>query len=232
MSIYAIGDLHLSGEPPSKPMTVFGPQWENHWSKVQTDWRQKVTDDDAVIICGDISWAMQLQEALQDLAGLIALPGRKILLRGNHDYWWSTVSKITQATNNKLDFLQNNFYAHDGVGICGTRGWNLPTMEGFTDADMTIYKRELLRLESSLQQARAQGLSKLIVALHYPPFYGPEATSGFSELCEQYQVAECVYGHVHGEAAHALGIFQGDYHGTNYRLVAADYVDFRLQKII
>lgn len=229
MKIFALGDLHLSGEPPQKPMTIFGEQWNNHWNKIKSSWLERISADDTIIICGDISWAMHLETALQDLNRLESLPGRKILLRGNHDYWWTTLKKMTTLTNGKFEFLQNNFIEVDGLAICGTRGWNLPEHEYFTAEDEAIYKRECLRLANSLQQAEAAGFKQKIVALHYPPFYTGLEASGFGALCEKHQVQTCVFGHIHGNDAH--NIFQGMKNNIQYKLVAADGVNFAPQEI-
>lgn len=229
MKLYAIGDLHLSGNPPTKPMTIFGEHWNDHWHRIKASWLSLVSAEDTVILCGDISWAMHLDDALADLNEIADLPGKKIILRGNHDYWWSTVKKMSNATNENFLFLQNNFFAVGSTAICGTRGWNLPGNEFFTSEDETIYKRECLRLETSLQLASAAGFSDIVVALHYPPLYLGIEESGFSELCEKYQVKTCIFGHVHGEDA--KNAFQGLKAGTNYQIVAADAVDFSLQEI-
>ena len=229
MKLYAIGDLHLSGTPPTKPMTVFGRHWDEHWPKIRESWQAAVTADDTVIICGDTSWAMQLETAVADLDELAALPGNKILLRGNHDYWWSTIKKMREATGGAFHFLQNNFHAAGDVAICGTRGWNLPGSPSFRQEDEAIYKRECLRFRASLELARAAGYKKIVAALHYPPLYCASDSSCFSELCREYGVKSCVFGHIHGEDVQ--NAFSGFKDGTDYRLVSADGVAFALQEI-
>ena len=229
MKLYAIGDLHLSGNPPTKPMMIFGEHWTDHWDKIKESWLSSVSDEDTVILCGDTSWAMRLDDAMFDLYEIGSLPGRKIILRGNHDYWWSTVKKMSNATSEDLFFLQNNFFAAGKTAICGTRGWNLPGSEHFTPEDDSIYKRECLRLEASLQLAVAAGFTDIVVALHYPPLYIGVENSCFSDLCEKYRVRTCVFGHVHG--ADTKNAFQGLKETTNYKLVSADGVDFKLQEI-
>ena len=232
MSIYAIGDLHFSGEPPSKPMEVFGENWAGHRNKIITNWQNTVTDEDTVILCGDTSWSMDLPDALErDMNTIIALPGKKIMLKGNHDYWWTSKQKMDDLLENRIEILHNNFYQVGSTAICGTRGWNLPSLPVFTPHDQQVYKREGMRLESSLQSAVAAGLSDIIVALHYPPLYNEKETSLFTDLCEKYHASHCVYGHVHGQAAHSLNMFQGLRNGTAYHLVACDYVNFQLYKI-
>jgi predicted phosphohydrolase len=227
MAVYAIGDLHLSGNPPTKPMEVFGPQWLNHRQKVFANWKQSITDDDIIILCGDTSWSMSLEEAIErDLGPLSTLPGQKVILKGNHDYWWSSAAKLKSALGHRFHFLHNNCYLAGDLAICGTRGWNLPSMPEFTDHDALLYNRECQRLEHSLQEADKAGCTRKIVAMHYPPLYHPDEVTGFTELCRTYQVTSCVYGHVHGDAAHFLNLFQGERDGTFYRLVASDYIDF------
>ncbi len=229
MNIYAIGDLHLSGYPPTKPMDVFGEHWQNHAAKVEANWRQLITENDTVIICGDTSWAMKLPEALSDLNWIAALPGKKILLRGNHDYWWTSLKKMQLATENKFSFLQNNFYNCADTAICGSRGWLLPASDSFTESDAAIYKREELRLEASLSVAKQAGYSKIIAALHYPPLYGSGEGSGFSELLEHYKVTHCVFGHIHGSDAKT--VYQGERNGITYKLVSCDTQNFLPQLV-
>ena len=222
MAIYAMGDLHFSGEPPSKPMEVFGAQWLGHRDKIIADWKGKVKEGDTVLLVGDTSWSMDLADAVEKDLGL---------LKGNHDYWWASLTKMEAALPPCVHFLHNTFYQTGDVALCGTRGWNLPSMPGFGAHDQLIYDRECQRLERSLAGAREAGARHLIAALHYPPLYNPEEVTGFTELCKKYQVEQCIYGHVHGDAAHFLNLFQGERDGTRYRLVAADYVDFRLVEI-
>ena len=233
MALYAMGDLHFSGEPPTKPMEVFGDQWLHHRQKVLSNWQETLTEDDTMLLCGDTSWSMELEDAVRrDLGALAALPGQIVILKGNHDYWWTSLSKMQKAVPEKIHFLHKTFYQKGDVAVCGTRGWNLPSMPQFGEHDELIYNREIQRLERSLAGARAAGAVHLIAALHYPPLYNPEEVSGFTELCRKYQVEQCIYGHVHGDAAHFLNLFQGVRDGTQYRLVAADYIDFRPVKIL
>ncbi len=208
-------------------MDKFGSQWLNHREKIFANWQALVQPTDTVLLCGDTSWSMNLPDAVErDLYPLSQLPGQIAILQGNHDYWWTSLRKMQQAVPEKLHFLHNTFYAMGDTAICGTRGWNLPTMPNFGEHDQLIYNREVGRLERSLAGARAAGARHLIAALHYPPLYSPAEVSGFTELCKEYQVEICVYGHVHGDAAHFLNLFQGVRDGTRYLLVASDYVDF------
>lgn len=230
MSIFAIGDFHLSGEPPAKPMEVFSPAWANHFNKIRAAWLPLVAEDDTVIICGDTSWAMSLGAALPDLNRIATLPGRKIILRGNHDYWWSSLKKMQQATENKFMFLQNNFFACGDIAVCGTRGWLLPSSDAFTDDDRHIYEREGIRLENSLSAAAKAGYTKFIAALHYPPLYRAGEATLFTELLHKYGVTHCVFGHIHG--TDAANIFEGNDNGITYKLVSCDTQNFTPQLII
>lgn len=229
MSIFAIGDLHLSGDPPAKPMEIFGEHWLNHKEKIKANWLKTVTDTDTVIICGDISWALQLNEAKPDLDFIASLPGKKILLRGNHDYWWTSLKKMQQFTQNQFIFLQNNCIAAEKAVICGTRGWILPSAESFTEDDNKIYQREGMRLELSLQAAKNAGAENIIAVFHYPPLFESNEQNLFTDLLEKYQVQQCVYGHIHGE--NHVAVFEGIRSGVNYKLVSCDTQFFQLTKI-
>lgn len=228
MKIFAIADTHLSGNPPTKPMDIFGDHWRDHWTKIKTDWQARVAPDDTVLLAGDISWAMKLSAALEDLGEIAALPGRKILIRGNHDYWWQTVSKMSAAVDGRLSFLHNSFTAVGRWAVCGSRGWITPADPAFTPEDQPIYQRELGRTRASLAAARAAGHENLILMLHYPPRTG-EATSGFTDLLTEFAVSICVYGHLHNEAARAVPA--GAINGTCCYLVSCDALDFKLQEI-
>ena len=230
MNIYAIGDLHLSGEPPTKPMEVFGAYWLGHKEKIKNNWLNTVQASDTVIVCGDISWAMGIKNAAEDLAWLAQLPGRKLLLRGNHDYWWSSLAKMQQLYGENFEFLQNDCIMVGDTAICGTRGWVLPSSENFTPEDEKIYKREALRLQLSLEAATKNNPARIIVAMHYPPLFAAEEQTLFTNLLEQYQVQHCVYGHIHGEN-HVL-TFEGDRAGVNYKLVSCDTQGFALTRVL
>ncbi len=222
MALYVIGDLHLSlgGE---KPMDVFGENWKGHAEKLRENF-SPLRSDDLTILCGDLSWGMDLEGALPDLRFVDALPGRKILLKGNHDYWWSTVSRMKRflAENGieSIDFLHNNAFACGDYTICGTRGWFYEEEKG-GEHDAKIMRREIMRLESSL---RAAGESEKLVFLHYPPIYGTYRCKEILDLLKQYRVRLCCYGHLHGRSClHAFNGWDGE---TEFRLVSADYVDF------
>ncbi len=229
--IYAIGDLHFSGVPETKPMTVFGEHWLQHRQRVIENWKQTVSPEDLVILCGDISWAMKLQAAAEDdLQEIAALPGQKVMLRGNHDYWWTTLAKMKKATDNAFFFLQNNFYPVNTVdmklAICGSRGWLTPACEGYKpETDDSILRHEELRIRASLDAAKKEGFEDIILALHYPPFYSQEENSVFKQMIEEYGIKTCVFGHIHG-AEGAASIFEGERDGCKYKLVSCDTQDF------
>jgi len=230
MRIFAIADPHLSGNPPSKPMTVFGDHWLNHWEKIKQDWLQRVTAEDCVLIAGDISWAMELAEALPDLEAIAALPGKKILIRGNHDYWWQTLSKMNRFMGDQLTFIHNTFAVAGDWAVCGSRGWVCPQDPAFTAEDQPIYDREVGRLELSLKGARQAGFDKIIAMLHYPPLYSCTEGNAITDLLTAYGVSICVYGHLHGETARFA--CQGLINGIEYHLVACDALDFKLKQIV
>lgn len=229
MNIYAIGDLHLSGNPPTKPMEIFGDHWSGHKEKIKNNWLATVHDDDVVIICGDISWAMDLKDVAEDFAWLTELPGRKLLLRGNHDYWWTSLKKMQASYGNDFEFIQNNCIMIDDIAICGTRGWILPSAENFSDEDNKIYEREAIRLKMSLDCAKKANAQEIICALHYPPLFAPEEENAFTKLLEEYGVKHCIYGHIHG-LDHVL-TFEGERNGVNYKLTSCDTQDFQLYKV-
>ena len=189
-----------------------------------------VKEEDTVIICGDISWAMQLKEVEEDLLWIAELPGKKILMRGNHDYWWTSLKKMQDTFGKHFEFLQNNCIMIGDTAICGTRGWLLPSSENFTEDDNKIYQREGIRLEMSLQAAKAQNAERIIVAFHYPPLFAPTEQTLFTDLLEKYQVKDCVYGHIHGE--NHLAVFEEERNEVQYKLVSCDTQGFKLYKIV
>ena len=231
MHIYAIGDLHFSGVPETKPMTVFGEHWENHRQRIMENWIRTVEPEDVVILCGDISWAMKLADAVKDdLRCVAGLPGKKVMLRGNHDYWWTTLTKMKQAAGEDFFFLQNNFYPADindtKLAVCGSRGWLTPACEGYhPETDDSILRHEELRIRASLDAARKEGYEDIILALHYPPFYSEEENSVFKRIIDEYRVRSCVFGHIHG-AEGAAAVFEGERDGCFYKLVSCDTQNF------
>ena len=222
MKIYALADTHLSFASP-KPMDMFGPDWEGHWEKLSAFWRAKVSSEDAVLIAGDISWAMTLQDALADLSAIGELPGKKILIRGNHDYWWTTLSSMQRFLDknglNTLHFLHNNAVTVEGVSLCGSRGWMFEEGER---AEGSITARELGRIRRSLAAAPPE--NEKILFLHYPPIFGQQVIPEFFDAMKEYGVKQCFYGHLHGGAIPLA--YQGEFFGVDCRLISADYLKF------
>lgn len=232
MKIFAIADLHLSGHAP-KPMEVFGAHWEGHWDRIRAAWRGQVSPEDAVLLPGDISWAMTLGQAKPDLAEIAELPGRKVLLRGNHDYWWGSVSRVREALPQGMSAVQNDALALGPAVVCGTRGWACPGCAAWEgEADRKVYERELIRLRLSLEAAlriRAPG-NALVAMLHFPPLDERSGRSGFTDLLEEYGVNAVVYGHLHGIPEGSA--FEGNRNGVEYRMVACDYIGFSPELIL
>ena len=233
MSIYIIGDLHLSFGT-DKPMDIFGDNWENHSEKIKENWIKKVNKDDTVILPGDFSWSTYLEETYNDFEFLNSLPGKKILSKGNHDYWWTTVTQMNKyiKENNfeNINFLYNNSYLVEDKIIVGTRGW---TTHNRNQENMKILKRELARLKLSLEDGiKKYGEDKEIYCfIHYPPFYKEtvEENIDFIKLMKKYNVKKCFYGHLHADS-HKEAV-EGLIDGIEFKLVSSDYLDFDLMKI-
>ena len=225
MKVFAIGDLHLSGADP-KPMDIFGSHWGNHFERIREDWLQRVSQEDLVLIPGDISWAMKLEDAVVDLDSIGALPVQKVLTRGNHDYWWKSPTKIRARLLPGTYVLQNDSIQFGGVTVCGSRGWVSPGGLGYKQEDEKIYQREVLRMGLSLQAAKKPPDGKLVVMIHYPPFNERQEPSGFVELFEQYGVDLVVYGHLHGKSCRSA--FEGRLGSVEYRLTSCDHLGFKL----
>ena len=221
MRVFAIGDLHLSFGT-DKPMDVFGESWRDHAQRLDRAWRAAVGADDLVLIPGDISWAIRLQQAADDLSFICGLPGKKLLLRGNHDYWWSSLTQVERALDASARVVQNNALTVGGFTIGGTRGWTLPD-EANEAADTHIYQRELIRLEMSL--SRMEEGRRRIAMLHFPPTDVHGADTGMTKLLEKYGVEIAVYAHLHGRAHRAA--FIGEKNGVRYVFAAADYLQFQ-----
>ena len=222
-----------------KPMDVFGPHWENHFKRISDDWRAKVSDEDMVLIPGDISWAMQLDRALEDLERIAQLPGRILILRGNHDYWWSSLTQLRCRLPQKIHAVQNDAFDAGDVVFCGTRGWILPPNAGAQEEgkqpasqDEKLYRREAMRLEMSLKAAkRLAGDRPVFAMMHYPPLLPEYARTGtaFTRLLTQYGVSRCVYGHLHGPSVQRG--YNGVYEGVRYDLVSCDALYFELKDV-
>jgi predicted phosphohydrolase len=223
MALYAIGDLHLCLGAP-KPMDIFGGAWVGYMDKLRQG-LSVIGPEDTTVLLGDLSWALDLENAKADFAWINEIPGKKIILKGNHDYWWSTAAKFYKfcADNGFSDqwILNNNHYAHNGYAICGTRGWFYEEQRS-GEHDEKVFKRELMRLEASLKSA---GDLQKIVFLHYPPKYKGYECPEIIDLMKRYDVRQCFYGHLHG-ASHGLAM-EGQWDGIDYRLVSADKLAFR-----
>lgn len=228
MAVYAISDLHLPAGN-DKPMDIFGEHWENHFDRIRADWLEKVEEEDIVLLPGDLSWGMQLSDALQDLNAIGALPGKKIITRGNHDYWWSSIGRVRDKLPKNMYALQNDSLLLDGYLFSGTRGWILPAEE-VDEGDVRIFRRELGRLRMSLDHARR--LSKdadIICMLHYPPLTDAVRETEVTQILKEYAVRHVVYGHLHASAL--CGAFRGVEDGIHYHQVSCDGLDFKLHKV-
>ena len=227
MQLYGIGDLHLSLGVPEKPMDIFHG-WENYMQLLEQHWRAMVQPEDTVVLAGDLSWGMTLPQAKADFAFLETLPGQKIILKGNHDYWWNSMKKMQQffADNgfNSLHILHNNSYSVEGYAICGTRGWLFDVGEPH---DEKVMNREIGRLKMSLDAAEP-GLEKLVF-LHYPPVYTGTSAPEIVATLKAYGIRTCYYGHLHGKSIRYAT--QGERDGITYRLISADGLSFCPYKI-
>jgi predicted phosphohydrolase len=224
--IWTISDLHLSTVKP-KPMDIFGSHWKDHTARIAEAWHARVGADDWVLVAGDISWAMKFPEALPDLEWLDALPGRKIITKGNHDYWWHRVGPIRAALPSTIIPLEASATSIDGAVVCGTRGWITPETPGFDpEKDMRVFNREVGRLDRALAAANhlAQGMLPIIVMIHYPPFINRQPTE-FARRIAAAGATTCIYGHLHRAEDWATAI-QGTVDHVFYQLTACDYVGF------
>ena len=232
MKIFAVSDLHMPGNQ-EKPMDIFGGNWSGHFEKIRADWLSKVSGKDAVLLAGDFCWAMTLDDALGDLEKLKDLPGKKVFIRGNHDYWWSGITALRRrAPDDTFVFLQNDSVRLGNWVVCGSRGWACPGSADFTPADEKIYKREGERFRLALQSAakeRREG-DKLLCMIHYPPFNAKKEESVFTKMFEDSGASVVVYGHLHQNAgSYPLAYERG---GIEYRLTSCDLLGFRLAQIV
>ena len=234
MAIYTIADLHLSfGE--DKPMSIFGENWEGHAEKIKNNWIAKIKPEDTVVLPGDFSWATYLKNAFEDFVYLNNLPGNKLLLKGNHDYWWTTLTSMRKYLNENnfknIDFIYNNSFLVENKILTGTRGWNL--LE--SDDTRKMVTREMMRLKFSIEDGiQKYGNDKeIIVFMHYPPITQNSIKNNqfldFIEIMKQYNIKRCYYGHLHGKS-HQDAV-EGDFQGINFKLVSSDYLGFDLIKV-
>ena len=233
MKIFAISDLHLSFQT-NKPMDLFGEHWTNYEQRIMEDWNARVGPDDVGIIAGDISWAMKMEDTVKDFEYLKKLNGKKIIIRGNHDYWWKSISKIRETLAPDVFALQNDSIQIGDVVFAGTRGWRVPERwVKQSDEDKKIYSREIIRFELALKDAKSKQTPdkplKLVAILHYPPFNATLDQSPFTKLCEQYGVAACIYGHLHGKQGRSQLLVQKN--GVNYYLTSCDLLGHKLVEI-
>lgn len=230
MALYAISDLHLP-LGVDKPMDIFGKTWENYVERLKENWESLVLPEDTVVLPGDFSWATYLPQAHADFSFLHSLPGKKILLKGNHDYWWTTRNKLDVFMQENgfsdIQFLQNDTFIYKDVALCGTRGWMWS--ENMGEEDAKIYARELLRLRLSLDAAKKLSPGRIIVFLHYPPVTPETRENAFTALLEEYGVDTCVFGHIHA-AGHKNAV-TGTIRGVTYLLVSCDYCGFSPVKL-
>lgn len=222
MSLYAIADLHLSLSS-GKPMNIF-PGWDNHVERLEKNWQATVSPDDTVVVPGDISWAINFEEAKADFDFINRLNGHKVIMKGNHDYWWNSMAKMNRFLEENgfdtITIVHNNYYPYGEYGICGTRGWIKDTEE---PADAKVLAREAGRLEASIKAALADG-KKPIVFLHYPPIFANDYNREILDVLFRYDIKTCYYGHLHGNA-HRYAVC-GEVDGINYQLIAGDFVQF------
>ncbi len=238
MAIFAMSDLHLSFSA-DKPMDIFGPSWHNYMDRIYENWQKSVSPGDLVIVGGDISWAMYLDEAKEDFAFLNSLNGHKLLIRGNHDYWWSSLSKLKAFMKNNgfetVSFLQNDAYLWHNTVVSGTRGWLSPQDASFSSSDKKIYERELIRLELSLSSAQKlktenPDVSRHIAVLHYPPLSaGGIVDKGVETLLHSFGVTDCIYGHLHGPSCNQG--YVGTIDDVQYVLASCDHLSFTPLKL-
>ena len=228
MSLFAMGDLHF-GFSVNKPMSIFGENWEGHAEKIIEHWTREIKEEDTVLLPGDISWAMKEEDAEVDLQIIHSLPGRKILLEGNHDYWWKSASKLERKYTG-MRFLKNDCAQYEDLFICGTRGWVCPNDSCFTPRDLKLYQREQIRLRLSLDSAMRKGATEILLMMHFPPTNDKQEDSAYLEIIREYPVKRVVYGHLHGKYSHAKGM-KGERDGVLFQLVSADYLDFCPKRI-
>lgn len=231
MAIFAIGDTHLS-LGTDKPMDVFGGRWNDYARKLKENWEREVGENDSVIIVGDVSWAMNYDELKADFEFLDALPGKKYIVKGNHDFWFDTMKKNREFTErcgfSTIDFINHSCVVIEDTAVCGTRGWFAPEQQN-TPHDQKIFARELSRLRAALTEAKATGKTDIVAAIHYPPLYRTYECPDIMNMLTEYGVSTCVYGHIHSSAV--KNSIEGEFFGVEYLLVSADTMDFVPKRI-
>ena len=230
MKVFAISDLHLSVNN-KKPMDIFGPAWDNYVDKIFADWNEKVEDDDVVLLAGDFSWAMKLEDSVSDFKLLENLKGRKVIIRGNHDYWWKSISAVRKILPKNFYAIQNDAIKFGEYIICGTRLWNLPyDNKKFSEEDDKIFKREMIRLQMTLENAKKLQTDgeKIVCMLHYPPYTTKEEDNDVTKMLEEFEVDAVVYGHIHAYLKQNLRL---EKNGVKYFLTSCDLVGNKLVTI-
>lgn len=233
MAIYAIGDLHLSFQT-HKPMDIFGDQWKNYLEKLEKNWKEKISEDDLIILLGDFSWAMDLNEALLDFKFIDKLPGIKLLIKGNHDFWWKSLQKnnefIKENEMKNIFFLQNNSYEYNNYAIVGTRGWSFLNSEN----SEKMKNRETIRLTNSILSVENRENKKIICAMHFPPITKEMVSKNdigpYLKILKNYNIDNCYYGHLHGNSQNEA--VEGKIDGIKLELLSSDYIDFNPKKIV
>lgn len=234
MSIFAISDLHLPFFD-NHGMEVFGDTWIDYEKKLEKNWRETIKENDTILIPGDVSWVTYLRDTVPDFNFIENLPGKKIISKGNHDFWWESASKLNKFIQENefktISFMHNNHFFRENAIICGTRGWKCPCDETFTEEDKRIYERELNRLELSLNSCKVERNldSRLIVALHYSPFNFRKEPSGFVDILKKHNVDKCVYGHFHSKTFNQA--VEGNFEGIEFKLISSDYLNFKPIKL-
>lgn len=226
--IFAIGDLHFDNTG-KKPMDIFGDNWLNHEKNIIDNWNRIVAEEDLVLLVGDTSWGLKLEDAYEDLLKIEKLPGQKIMIKGNHDYWWDSLNKLNNLGLKTINFIQNNSFIYNNIAIIGTRGWSSIDMDESDIQDQKIFKRELNRLRLSLESIKEK-VEKKIVIIHYPPFNIDMSTNEFVDIMNEFDVDICLYGHLHAEG-HKYA-FNGKIKGIEFQCVSSDYIDFIPKKIL
>ena len=229
MAIYAISDLHFDYSK-KKPMDIFGDNWQDHEGQIFKNWEERVKQEDLVLIPGDITWALKLEEAIKDLDRIDELIGTKLISKGNHDLWWQSITKLNDLSMKSIKFLHNGHFIHEDVAIAATRGWTSRDGDEFDEKDEKVFKRELNRLDISLSSIK-DNVSKKIVMIHYPPFnFKDSKPNEFVEMMKKHNVDICIYGHLHGEG-HKFAV-EGEVEGIDFHCVSSDFLGFDLKKII
>ena len=236
MALYTISDLHLP-LGVGKPMDIFGSRWDNYVERIRENWQNVVNDDDTVVIPGDISWATYIEDALKDFEFINDLKGKKIIAKGNHDYWWTTMSKLNKFVTEHglytINFLQNNAFSYENIAVCGTRGWLYPESDNFSEDDTRLYTRECMRLKMSFDEGmkliKAGKCSEIYAFLHYPPLSFRLHPNDMTALFEQYPVTHVFYGHLHGKAQKNTP--EGRIGNVEYKLVSCDAMNFMPLKL-